>query len=573
MSLPSLSTLPLEQEMGEEGTTGPYGVEEEHDGMVRYWLHQGFLRTAVAPMDRVKFIMECQGELVRERRCRVGLAGTGGGVGEGSRSHGSSNSTSLVRRIKEMERGGGISSSTLSSSFSSSTTMAAEMEFRKALGGGPPVSTGSSSSFSPPPTGSSACSFFFWRGGRMGRSSTDTTSSHAGPSSSSWSSFGSGNGRRVPPGGVGSTIKTSSVPFSSSVAVFRHLCQQEGWRTGLWRGNSVQLTSIITQSLAYHHLSEIGMWLTELLLAPQSESGAQTTAFAGMIFTGFLCSLIFYPLEFLRLHVAVDVQGLWRGEEKGKRGGSLRGPSTPSSSFVPHPRRAAKTWSFFRGNALLRDTPSYCFTGLQMHLVGSVVYYKCYQMVTQALETWWWLHSPEYLYRDYYAASSSWDSTSTTTSTTTTGGGGTERNTLTTSTEDMVHSRSTAEHPPPPPPLHPLPSTHRGSTSVLPLLPWSSWLGSVMVDTVGTFAAITAAHPLDVVRRRRMVAVLHDHTRYRHSWDCAQQIWTTEGIRGFYRGLPIALGRMVVFGGLVQGVGFLEAELLRRRHQRGRGMY
>lgn len=635
MMFSSPPSLPLDEDVRwvesgpKPGVSGGGGEEEYCEGFGRYWLRQGILRTVVGPIDRMKCIMECQAELVRgesyntKKRRRNGMGGGGGGGGGSTRGGG----------------GGGFS-------FTSSSCMASEVERVMGQRGGPPVSTVTTSA------SSASSSLFPLHEGGVSRSTRSTTTSPLPHSPSLSCPFRSpfmrgdvggggwgGGGRRPSP------LDIPPLPFSSSAAVFRHICQHEGARKGLWRGHTIQLSSIVAQSLAFHHFSETGMRLTYTVLAPQSEMGELTTTYVGMLFTGFLCSVIPYPLELLRLHVALDVKGLWgRGAGGGGAGGGggccsggisslsyslvssghsphnahhnpcsggnhnnhnssrfcgdVREAGSPSGSsnnktmmrkmskispmedskinfrdgllvgqgnggrmgggapsasslrlFLQRYWSSCKTWNYLSGNPVLRDAPSYYFTGAPLHLVGTVVYHICYQVTTLMLEGWWWNHSPEGM---MYNASEAERGGRTMTSPT--------------SRSHIIHSNTNCSR------TTSTTSGNGSSTSLLPLLPWSSILGSVMVDVFATMVATAVAHPFDLIRRRRMLAVLHDQTRYRTSLECAHQIMTVEGIRGFYRGLPISLGRMLALAGLFQGIGFAEGELARRRYHGG-GMY
>eukprot|EP00796_Vickermania_ingenoplastis_P002215 gene2215-1380_t len=91
----------------------------------------------------------------------------------------------------------------------------------------------------------------------------------------------------------------------------------------------------------------------------------------------------------------------------------------------------------------------------------------------------------------------------------------------------------------------------------------------VLTDAAATLLATTIAHPVDLVRRRQMLAVVsldRPTRRYASAWACAQRVAAEEGLRGFFRGLPISLGRMVVLAGVIQGVGWAESILVRWRY-------
>lgn len=60
------------------------------------------------------------------------------------------------------------------------------------------------------------------------------------------------------------------------------------------------------------------------------------------------------------------------------------------------------------------------------------------------------------------------------------------------------------------------------------------------VSYMSTFAAISLTYPSDTVRRRMMLTSCADY-KYKNFVDCAAQIWSREGLFGFYRGAPMIL--------------------------------
>lgn len=61
-----------------------------------------------------------------------------------------------------------------------------------------------------------------------------------------------------------------------------------------------------------------------------------------------------------------------------------------------------------------------------------------------------------------------------------------------------------------------------------------------LVSYIGVFAAISLTYPSDTVRRRMMLTSCANY-KYKNFVDCAKQIWTREGIFGFYSGAPMIL--------------------------------
>lgn len=63
----------------------------------------------------------------------------------------------------------------------------------------------------------------------------------------------------------------------------------------------------------------------------------------------------------------------------------------------------------------------------------------------------------------------------------------------------------------------------------------------------GATSAVTLAlYPLDTVRRRMMLAVLHEEGQYHNVGHCCRTILRTEGAAGFYRGMGVMLVRNLV---------------------------
>lgn len=513
--------------------TEPYDLEEDYEEMATYWLHQGFFRTLVAPLDRVKFIMECQTELARGRgnvdmNARVGKSSsTGARVGQ---------------------KGGLWHSSALYPS-----SVVSEGSFVKTPRGVPRISssTSPSSSFTSPFVGSS----FFSKGHGF------NSSRFEGHSSSSFL-------RCTPPFFANKKGAEPRAPFSSSAVLARHLSQHEGIRKGLWRGHSVQLLSMVAQSLSFYHLSEPSQRLTDAVFSPHSEMGCLFKMYAGELFTGVVCSFAPYPLEFIRFHLALDVKGLFHGvpgggtspisrsfssfrEPKGEicsrtntralassgtldflyppsqrrvrgNGGFFRRSLKPFAEWCRSPNRV---WNYILGYPVLRDFPSYFFTGFWVQMAGSALYIMSYNFMKFGLDQCWWQRHAPPTYPGYLSSGSTYSS--------------------------LLDNRSWSN------------SSAPSTFYVLPLS-GASVLWKVIDEVIAIVVATTIAHPFDVVRRRRMVAVLQERTRYRDSLECIQLIAISEGIRGFYRGLPISIGRMLVMVGLLQGVGVLEQEYFLR---------
>lgn len=312
------------------------------------------------------------------------------------------------------------------------------------------------------------------------------TSSH-----STSSSFGSSRRR----GGCSSKgAATVAAPFSTSWQVVRHIHRYEGTR-GLWRGNGVQVMSIGIQSLCHFHLSEPVMDWTSYVLAPQSSTGELLAFYTGFLMSGFIASLIPYPLEFLRFHLAVDVVAF-------PRGSSTATLNAASSTVLPFNRQAhhhqiPHGLSYLRRHPVLRECPHYCFTGLGFFMLGSAVYFASHLLLSK------------------------W-------------------------TNALVLRQPVAypvDQSPPPP----------------------SILACVVSDGLATLLATAVAHPIDVLRRRRMLAVLQGPTMmYKSYAHCASVVLRREGVRGYFRGLPISLCRMIAGATSLQLVGAAEGLWMRR---------
>lgn len=345
------------------------------------------------------------------------------------------------------------------------------------------------------------------------------------------------------------TAPTTVAPFRSSWEALRHLRRHEGVVQGLWRGNSWQLASIAAQGLCHYELSDGVMRGTYVALAPETALGHLTATYAGFFATGFVCALLPYPLDFLRFHMAVDLKGLGgpsrsssssslsSSTSRGSFAASSHGAGTPHTSFSAFTHtsdyKVARGLHFLRRHPVLRESPRYCFTGLGLHVFGSAMYYLSHRVLTGVMEA------------AYYRR---W-----------------QRRRRAAGMEEDEEGFATMVGPRPP-----------------------SMLMRVVADGVATLCATAVAHPVDVVRRRQMLAVtgmvrgssslIPPATtgqssllgprwrllRYHSSWECGKQIMTEEGVRGFFRGLPISLSRMVVLATLMQGVGILEGELVRR---------
>lgn len=464
-------------------------VEVTYGDVLTFMARQGVLRTITAPIDRVKFIMETQMEMIRRSTC----SGAGGGVPPGYHQSGSSVSSSVTP--------------------SPSLTAAAGTN-----GGYHQYTTGP-------------------RGGSRG-----------GGAAGSQPSFLLNSRSSAPTaGGV-------TAPFKTSFQAMRHICRHEGVGFGLWRGNGVQLTSMAAQTLCHYHLSEPVMRATYTVLAPETAEGHVITSYAGFFCSGFLCAFIPYPLDFLRFHLAVDVKGLPRttsgssihsrhhgsqypsqlssqfsshshssqnqevphrngaqadgsthrsgmrkSGERGPGGGGARFRTAPGAHTFSNNYRIPRGFAFLRHHPVLREWPQYCYTGLGLHLLGSGFYYISHFMMKNMAEFLWYFNSN--------------------------------------------NANSSSNMLPPPPP---------------------SILSQVIIDGIATLMATAIAHPIDLIRRRQMLAVLDDRTRYRNSWACVQQVAAEEGVRGFFRGMPISLGRMVILASLFQGIGIVEEMLMRR---------
>jgi hypothetical protein len=59
-----------------------------------------------------------------------------------------------------------------------------------------------------------------------------------------------------------------------------------------------------------------------------------------------------------------------------------------------------------------------------------------------------------------------------------------------------------------------------------------------LVSYISVFAAISLTYPSDTVRRRMMLTSCAEY-KYKNFIDCAKQIWTREGVFGFYSGAPM----------------------------------
>lgn len=333
--------------------------------------------------------------------------------------------------------------------------------------------------------------------------------------------------------------RASSNRFSSSFHAARSICSREGL-VGLWRGNCLQLMYLPFQALSGYCF--IGTMASANCWFSSCSSGERRFALVqglSYLLSGIFFYLIAYPLDFLRFHIAVDTKGTFR-----RFGTSRVCPAPPravpgaSSSLLPPVRGAgvryalpsstqlstnflsrrrsvwlpvahshhsslalrsllpdllflSRSWPRRAQSRLARrylpvsmESPRHWFTGLGLQLVGSALYLNVF-FVWNACASF-----------------------------------------------SRSHHRALDED--------------NAAVLEAPRLasPWSTPLIAFSLYAFSHFTALVMVHPIDLVRRRTMLAVLDHRLRYRSSTECARLVWVEEGVRGFYRGFPITIGRM-----------------------------
>lgn len=232
----------------------------------------------------------------------------------------------------------------------------------------------------------------------------------------------------------------------SSLRCVKYLVRTEGKRS-LWRGNFIQLVSILPTILAQLF---IALPMENLIISSTpctSQSGFEATGFAASLGGAVAASMISYPLDYVHFRLAVD----------------LRSPYTMRYSF-------RHSLDFF-ASRVFTEAPHLLYTGFGVYILGSVVYRAMHHLLFSMIDQY-----------------------------------------------------------------------------IPPVAEDNYWRPIIIQNMCGLSVACTATaglHPLNLIRRRMMVAVMRNRFRYASAMQCARTILYNEGVRGLYRGWAVTMTRLI----------------------------
>lgn len=274
-----------------------------------------------------------------------------------------------------------------------------------------------------------------------------------------------------------------------------------------WRGNvpnvlRVSGTAAINFTcMDYYKRAAVGPWLDSVTRHHSTHDPKllerrrqRATSFVSGGLAGATATTLFYPMEFLRTRLAMDL-----------------GADHPASNNNPRQYKGMRdvTRKIFQSDGVLGF-----FQGYGIALTGGIFYRVLLLGGYDALKG-------ELLFRKTEQ----------------------QENTATNTTDTSTPSLSTSATIPTPTPT-PTPMAQL------------SWLERIVSAQFISLTAGTLSYPLDSVRRRLMMqaGVPVPQRQYRNSLHCIRLVWNREGLRGFYLGLGPNLIRSV--GGAMLLVGY-----------------